>query len=50
MSALKEERVAASKKLRGPKVGNKKHGKKMIEAIRQRCIAPRFVRMPRAFN
>ncbi|MGC8624036.1 MAG: NADP-dependent phosphogluconate dehydrogenase [Phycisphaerae bacterium] len=35
MSALKEQRVAAAKKLPGPKVARQKHGKKIIESIRQ---------------
>ncbi len=50
MSALKEERVAASKKLRGPKVGNKKHGKKMVEAIRQALYCSKICAYAQGFQ
>ena len=50
MSALKEERVAASKKLRGPKVGNKNHGKKMIEAIRQALYCSKICAYAQGFQ
>lgn len=50
MSALKEERVAASKKLRGPKAGNKKHGKKMIEAIRHALFCSKICAYAQGFQ
>ncbi len=50
MSALKEERVAASKKLRGPKAAKKKHGKKMIEAIRQALYCSKICAYAQGFQ
>ncbi len=50
MSALKEERVAASRKLRGPTVGKKKYGKKMVEAIRQALYCSKICAYAQGFQ
>jgi 6-phosphogluconate dehydrogenase len=43
VSAMKEERVIASKKLRGPKPAIKGESKKLIEAIRQALYASKII-------
>ncbi len=50
MSALKEERVAASKKLRGPKLAGKKYGKALIEAIRQALFCSKICAYAQGFE